>query len=327
VKRIIKQFEIIVSWKNLLQSYYAAKKGAKKGSNTCRFNYHLEKELIQLQQELIAGTYYPGPYHIFRIYDPKERTIACAPFKDRVVHHAIVDVLTPFYEKSFIHDSYASRPNKGTYNAIERAQSFLRKTRYYLKMDIEKYFDRIQHNILLQILDRKIKDPPLMDVIERIIESSPSKVGVPIGNLTSQFFANVYLDQLDHVIKDRWHIKCYIRYMDDFVAFAQEKDELHELKDRIQLYLNTYLNLTLKPTVTCIHKNSHGLNFLGMRIYPGYIRMKRENRRRSLKKAYQKMTLYEKNVITEDQMIQSMDSILSHLKRFCPNINIWVPEP
>ncbi|ETR68338.1 MAG: hypothetical protein OMM_10633 [Candidatus Magnetoglobus multicellularis str. Araruama] len=156
---------------------------------------------------------------------------------------------------------------------------------------------------------------------------SPSDVGVPIGNLTSQFFANVYLDQLDHMIKDRWCIKNYIRYMDDFVTFAHEKEELTELKDRIQTYLTHSLKLTLKLSVTCLHKNNHGLNYLGMRIYPGHIRIKRENKRRSLKNAYQKMTLYEKNVITEDQMIHSLDSIFSHLKRFYPDINLWVPEP
>jgi len=320
-------FEKVIEWENLENSFKNAIKGTGKTNASCKYFFNLENELINIQEELENEQYKPGKYHFFKIYDPKERTIAVAPFKDRVVHHALVEVLKMVYEPCFIYDSYATRVNKGTHKAICRAQKFLRNHDYYLKMDIEKFFDTVDHDILLNILKRKIRDKKIINLLEKLIRNYPANKGLPIGNLTSQFLANVYLDPFDHFIKEKMRIKGYLRYMDDFVLFKDSNDFLKDLKQCIINYLNDELKLTLQKKATNMHRASHGLNFLGMRIYPGIIRVKRQNRRRSVKKLSKRINLWKEGLIEEEKMIQSLNSIVSHLKYFSPYISYWVPEP
>jgi RNA-directed DNA polymerase len=298
-------------------------KGSGKTTATCKFFYNLEAEILRLREELLQHTYRPDAYRYFRIFDPKERVIAVAPFRDRVVHHAVVRILTPIYERVFIHDSYATRPNKGTHAAIQRTQHFLKRWPWYLKSDIVKYFDHVDHDILLNIIERKIKDRRLFELLERIIRNSATVgKGLPIGNLTSQFLANVYLDPFDHEIKDKLCIKGYLRYMDDFVLFGNSKRELSDLNRVIKQFLSDQLKLRLKIKSSWLNRSSHGLSFLGMRIFPRFIRVKPENRKRSMKKMNHVIKKWELGQLNEERMVQSLASIVGHLRYFCPNVNI-----
>ncbi|KPA16605.1 RNA-directed DNA polymerase, partial [Candidatus Magnetomorum sp. HK-1] len=166
----------------------------------------------------------------------------------------------------------------------------------------------------------------LLNLIEKLIRNTPSGQGLPIGNLTSQFFANVYLDGFDHAVKEQWRIKKYIRYMDDFVIFGNSKEELKDTQKNVGQYLFKNLKMILHPS-TCIHRNNHGLNFLGMRIFPNHIRVKLENRRRSIRKIIKKIQDYKNNEIDDLVLQQSIESIVTHLKFFCPHNPVWVPEP
>lgn len=207
--------DAFLSFENLYSAFKKAFKGTKNYA-AFQFAYQVEKELFQLHQELAQEVYLPGDYAYFTTYDPKERMISVAPFRDRVVHHALVNILEPIYEKRFIYDSYATRKGKGTHRAIRRAQEFLKSNHWYLKMDIRKYFDSINHQVLLAILRRTIKDAFILRLSEKIVAKGGNGVtgvtgvtGLPIGNLTSQFFANVYLDIFDHYIKEDLRVKCY----------------------------------------------------------------------------------------------------------------------
>jgi hypothetical protein len=325
VRRAGHLFEKVIAYDNLLAAFRLARRGCGNTPEACRFFFYLEPELLRLQDELQAGRYQPGAYWYFTIHDPKERVIAVAPFRDRVVHHAIVRVLTPVYEPAFIFDSYATRPGKGTHAAIVRTQQFLRRFRWYLKTDIAKYFERVDHEFLLGLLQRKLKDRRMLDLLERIIHNSPTPgKGLPIGNLTSQFLANVYLDPLDHDLKDTLGLRGYVRYMDDMVCFSDSKPLLREVQVRIEDFLCIRLALSLKPSATQLNRASHGLSFLGMRLFRRAIRVKPENRRRSLRRLRQALSAWQLGDITEEHMQQSLTSIVGHLRYFCPGFSLPV---
>lgn len=312
--------EKFLSFENLYVAYKKAYRGTKNYSSYC-FAFNADRELLQLQDELAAGTYKPGDYAYFTIYDPKERIISVAPFRDRVAHHALVNVLEPVYEKRFIHDSYATRKEKGTHKAILRAQEFMRNNRWYLKMDIRKYFDSINHSILNQIISRKIKDRFILNLCEIIIGKGGNGVsGLPIGNLTSQFFANVYLDIFDHFIKDELRIKYYIRYMDDFCIFSNNKIELKKMRDEIAKFLKSKLLLHVKESAVLINSRIHGLPFLGVRIFPSMIRLRKENFKRSFNRLKTNEWLYRKGYIGYEKYNCSTQSIVAHLNHWGNNL-------
>jgi RNA-directed DNA polymerase len=323
MKRVGHLLEQIATYNNLMAAFQLARRGCGNTPAVCRFFFHLEPEILRLQQELLNHHYQPGAYRYFKVYDPKERTIAVAPFRDRVVHHAIVRVLAPIYEQVYISDSYATRTNKGTHRAILRVQHFLRGYSWYLKSDIEKYFERVDHEILMMLLKRKIKDRLLINLLDRIVHNAPEPgKGLPIGNLTSQFLANVYLDPLDHLIKDRLRVGGYVRYMDDLLLLANTREELVAHQQTIEDYLGCRLALSLKPSATWINRSGHGISFLGMRIFPGIIRVKPENRRRSLKRLKATLSLWRNCELDEDRMINSAVSIIGHLRYFCPKMPV-----
>jgi len=314
MKRIGFLFEQVSAFSNLLFASQKALKASGGSPEGQAFLYNLENELLNLKREMQNGSYKPGPYRYFNISDPKDRIISVAPFRDRVVHHALVNVLEPIYAKVFIFDSYATRKNKGTHKAIFRAQQFLRKNKWFLKTDVQKYFDSIDRSVLKQILQRKIKDKRLLNILHLIIDNGgQGNTGLPIGNLTSQFFANVYLDQLDHYLKDQQGLKYYIRYMDDMVVFSESKEKLKAVKKEISLFLNERLNLKLKESATFINQQLNGLSFLGRRIFPGLIRLKKENLKRSMKKLQLREKQYLAGKIEQSEFINSAQSILAHI--------------
>ena len=223
----------VVSFENLLRAFRKARRGKRRKPAVASFELNLERELLRLQRDLESGEYQPGDYRLFTIYERKPRVIAAAPFRDRVVHHAVMNVIEPGLDRTFIHDSYACRKGKGTHAAITRYQTWARHYAYVLRMDVARYFPSIDHMRLKEKLHRRIKDRHMLALLECIIDSSPAierpwlgyfegddlltplerRGGIPIGNLTSQFFANLYLDDVDHFIKERLCVKAYLRYV------------------------------------------------------------------------------------------------------------------
>jgi len=240
-------FEKIASFENLLFAAKQAQKGKKMKHNVSEFNFGLEGEILKLQEELRSQAYMPGKYRHFYVNDPKRRLISAAPYRDRVVHHAFCNVIEPLFDRTFIYDSYACRAGKGTHKAINRCQRFVRANKYVLQCDIRKYFPSVNYRILLSIITRKIRDKKVMWLAELIINSvscltservgglaglpayrhtglqANPQTGIPIGNLTSQFFANLYLNELDYFVKFDLGEKHYLRYMDDFLIFSKNK--------------------------------------------------------------------------------------------------------
>ena len=313
MQRIGNLRETFLSFSNLHTAWKKAFKSTKT-AEAYEYSFHLERNLFALQEELVAGSYLPGDYRYFSITDPKERIISVAPFRDRIVHHALVNILEPIYERAFFYHSYATRKNKGAHKAISQAQAYMRKNRWYLKMDIAKYFDSIDHTILFDLLSRKLKDKFILSVCRKIMDKGgDGERGLPIGNLTSQFWANVYLDRFDHFIKDELALPYYLRYMDDFVVFSNEKDFLKRLRRLMEDYLLLNLKLYTKPAATMLNSRLHGLPFLGVRIFPSTIRIKRENFKRSFARLKLREKEYTQGIISYGKYSASMMSLISHL--------------
>jgi len=327
VKRIGYLSEELCSFQNLHKAFRRAFGASGRHQEACEFHFHLEKELLRLKEELEDNTYQPSPYRYFEISDPKKRTISVAPFRDRIVHHALVGILEPVFEKRFIYDSYATRKEKGTHKAIRRAQEFMKKNYFFLKTDVAKYFDSISHDILMELLRTKIKDENVLILAERIIRNSDTSreiqegVGLPIGNLTSQFFANVYLDPQDHYMKDKLGVKYYIRYMDDMVMFSDSRNELKSLLKQMRFFLRDRLKLVLKERVTQINTRLHGLPFLGFRVFPNLLRIRQENFRRLKGRMRQREKEFENGLISEETFVMSVRSMFEHIG-FADSLNL-----
>lgn len=219
-------FEQIVTFENLILASKKALRGKRSKHTASRYFFHLEKAAIILQEELVSEAYKPRPYHQFLIYEPKVRNISSSDFRDRIVHHAICRIIEPSFERRLIYDSHACRVGKGSHKALERCQGFVKKYEYFLKCDIRKYFESVNHALLKNLLKRLFKDEKLLRLLEVIIDHVPESYepgrGIPIGNLTSQHFANLYLGELDHFLKDRLRVKGYLRYMDDCVPRTRQ---------------------------------------------------------------------------------------------------------
>ncbi len=310
MKRINGLFDKLITYENLYTAFKKAYRGCSKSREAMGFNVRLETELIKLRNELTRRNYKPGGYRQFRIYDPKERDIAVAPFRDRVIHHAIVNVLEPVYERIFIHDSYATRKNKGTHKAVLRVQEFLKKNEWYLKTDINKYFDSVNHEILIRIIEKKIKDRDMIWLIERIIKAVPSERGIPIGNLTSQFLANVYLDPLDHFLKDHLRLKYYVRYMDDIVILSNDKEYLKYILGEMRDFVETKLKLVQKDRAVYMNRRSNGIGFCGARIFPNYLRIKRHSLKRGIDKFKKRQSAFKSGELNEINYTASVASII-----------------
>ncbi len=327
MKRIGYLSEELCSFQNLHKAFRRAFGASGRHQEAYEFHFHLEKELLRLKKELEDNAYRPSPYRYFEISDPKKRTISVAPFRDRIVHHALVGILEPVFEKRFIYDSYATRKEKGTHKAIRRAQEFMKKNYFFLKTDVAKYFDSISHDILMELLRTKIKDENVLILAERIIRNSDTSreiqegVGLPIGNLTSQFFANVYLDPQDHYMKDKLGVKYYIRYMDDMVMFSDSRNELKDLLKQMRFFLSDRLRLVLKERVTQINTRLHGLPFLGFRVFPNLIRIRQENFRRLKGRRRQREKEFENGLISEETFVMSVRSMFEHIG-FADSLNL-----
>lgn len=282
----------LTSYDNLYSAYKKARKGKSFKPYVVEFEKDLENNLINLQTELLLHSYNPKPLKSFIIRDPKTRTISKSEFRDRVIHHAVCNIIEPIFDKTFIYDSFANRKKKGTLKAIERFNHFKRivsknhsRNCYVLKADIKHYFDEVNHKILVNIIKKKIKDERIIWLIRKIIDNYKT-VGMPLGNLTSQFFANVYLNEIDQFVKHNLKVKHYIRYVDDFVILESNKDILEDYKTRINSFLKDKLAIQLHPNKSKIVRYSNGVNFLGFRIFKHHILLRRNNIRTMKRRFY-----------------------------------------
>jgi len=305
-------FDSIIEFRNLLQAYRKASRANNNKYKAYKFFFNLEKELLTLGYDLNNDCYSPGKLTKFKIYDPKEREISAAPMRDRVVYHAIFNLLEPVFERYMIADSYACRKGKGSHAAVKRAQSFLRCSKWYLKADIRKYFESIDHEVLMKVLSGRIKDDRTLNLFRNIIGVGESTKGLPIGNLTSQHFANLYLSKFDHYVKDFLGIKSYLRYKDDFVIFHNDKEYLKKMLVKIRVFLQNDLKLVLKEKAVFINKDQNGLSFLGWRIYTTTIRIRRQNFARSVKKIRKRLVEFSNGIIDDEKLQQSLASIEGH---------------
>lgn len=284
-------FSRLASFDNLLAAFRQARRGKRRKPAVAEFEARLEVELPRLQDELLTGAYNPGPYRSFYVNEHKRRLITAAPFRDRVMHHALLRVLEPAFEPAFISDSYACRIGKGQHRALGRYQAWSRRYRYVLRGDVVKFYPSVDHDILLRLVQRRVRDRRLLALAAMIVESGAGildaecpvywfdgdtlftplerKRGLPIGNLTSQFFGNVYLNELDHFVKERLRCHAYLRYMDDFALFGDAPEELASHRRSIEQCL-AGLRLALQADRTRVWRTSDGAEFLGFRVYPGH---------------------------------------------------------
>lgn len=310
-------FDSMVAFDNLWRAAHRAWRGKKDKIRIAEFYFHLEREILQLQEELIADRYQPRPYRIFLVTEPKHREIASADFRDRVVHHAIVQVLEPLFERRLIYHSYACRVGKGSHAAVRQAQIYAQRFPYFLKCDIRKYFRSVDHATLNHLLVQIIKDRKVLALLSRIIAHPvaghlPGK-GIPIGNLTSQHFANLYLGELDHFIKERLRVVGYLRYMDDFLCFGTTPSYLHGLHFEIRHFLEERLLLSLKEQATLLAPVTEGVPFLGFRIFPGTIRLQRKGVIRLRRKLRARELDYHQGIIDEGLLSRTVGSMIGHL--------------
>jgi len=302
-----------------------ARKCKKYRDYVLEFSYNLEENLLKLREELLSQTYCHGSYREFIVCDAKKRHIKAAPFRDRVVHHALCHIIEPIFNKGFIYDSYACRENKGTHSATKRLQSFLKINGpvYCLQADISKYFDSVDHNVLLSLIKKKIKDQRVIWLIKEIIDSCCVHriyknlfdfriTGIPIGNLTSQLFANIYLDQLDQFVKHQLRMKYYVRYMDDFLILHPSRQNLHQIKQEVGMFLQEKLNLKLHPKKVNIFPTRNGICFLGYRNFINYRLLRKDTVKRFIKrtKIYQKRL--DAGLMTQEKFNNSLQSWLAY---------------
>ncbi len=307
-------FYHIISTSNLLSAWREFRCGKNKKPDIQKFEFNLEKNILDIHFSLRRKTYINEPYVPFYVYDPKRRHIHKAEVRDRVVHQAIFRQLYKVFDSSFIYDSYACRFNKGTHSGVNQLERFLRKeTQNYtrnvwvLKCDISKFFDSIDHEILKDILFSKIKCPETKWLLNNIIKSfeKTKGKGLPLGNVTSQLFANVYMNIFDQYIKHKLKIKYYVRYCDDFVIVSQEKKFLESIIPKIFEFLKTELELKLHPRKVEIRKLSQGIDFLGYVILPHYRVLRTSTKKRLLRKAKENLS---------KGSIDSYLGVLSHCK-------------
>jgi len=321
----------IYDFKNLVLAYKKARKGKTKKYYVIEFEKHLIKNLLELQKELKNHSYSPKPLKKFIIRDPKTRKISKSIFRDRIVHHAIVNILEPIFEKVFIYDSYASRKKKGQHRALKRFDYFKRKVskngkrlnridnNYVLgscfKADIKHYFGNVNHTILINLLKKKIKDNNTIWLINKILKNFNNKEkGMPLGNLTSQFFANVYLNELDYFIKHKLKAKYYIRYVDDFVILYESKKQLEIWKEQINKFLRNRLEIELHPEKSKIISLHKGISFLGFRIFYYYKLLKKSNINQIKINLNEWKKLYEKGLINSEKLIIKFEGWSAHAK-------------
>jgi len=308
-------FDRIISLENLFSAWDAFRSDKRNKRDVLQFEWHLEENIFQLHRELKNKIYQHGPYTSFYINDPKQRHIYKASVRDRVLHHAVFSVMNPLFEETFIPTSFSCRVNYGTHKGIEFLERMMRATMqngtrdcFVLKCDIQKFFDSVDHKTLIEIISRRIKDQNVIKLLKSVVESYAAgadtrererervnlvpREGIPIGNLTSQLFANIYMNEFDQFMKCGLHIKHYVRYTDDFAIVSSDRVYLKSLIKPMSKFLDDYLSLNLHPKKIFIRKLNQGIDFLGYIIFPKHRLLRTKTKRRMLAKFTEKIVAY-----------------------------------
>jgi RNA-directed DNA polymerase len=326
-------YPCICAFDNLYLAHRKARRGGKrKKPEVADFEHNLGENLLRLQEELQTQTYRPGPYRSFIHIERKERKISAAPYRDRVVHHALINVINPIFEARLIHDTYANRVGKGTHRALDRAQHFAQRYTYVLKCDVREFFPSVDHTILHGLLARHIGCARTLWLVDRILESGAGVLadrytpvyfpgddlfsinrprGLPIGNLTSQHWANLYLHPLDLFVKQTLRCRPYLRYCDDFLLFAADKRSLHHWRNQVIDFLAT-LRLTLHERQAQVFPVRNGVDFLGWRVFPHYRRLRRDNVRHAVRRLQRQQAAFARGELSQEQLSASVRAWLAH---------------
>ena len=307
-------FARVASFPALVRAAQDASRGHRRSPEVADFLLEVEVNCLALERELLDGTYLPGPYHTFHSRDPKPRLISAAPFRDRVVHHALCAEIEPALERGAAPESFACRKGKGTLAALCHARAMSRRFRYVLKLDVRHFFQTARHNVLRRLLRRRIRNPGLTRLIDRILDAgapgSPAGRGLPIGNLTSQHFANFYLGPVDRLAKRELRPGGYCRYMDDVLVFGQHKPPLWDAHQRVRDLMEGSLGLALRGEVTRLAPVTEGIPFLGFRIFPGTVRFDRRGRSRWLRRMGDLERALDAGRLDEDDAARSAASLV-----------------
>jgi retron-type reverse transcriptase len=325
--------DTIAGWDNLFLAYQRASRGKRGRPDVALFEHRLEENLAVLRRELRERRYLPGPYASFFIHEPKRRLISAAPFRDRVAHHALCNLIEPSFERSFLPESFANRIGKGTHRALDSAQACARRYPYVLQLDIRQFFPSIDHAILRICLARKLKEEGVLWLINLILASGEGVLaeeyemvyfpgddllaicrprGLPIGNLTSQFWANVYLNPLDHFIKRGLRCPGYVRYVDDLLLFANEKSSLWRWKREVDERL-ARLRLTAHPG-TQPRPTLEGIPFLGFNVFPGHRRLKRRKGVFFQRRLRGLLSSWQSGEVTSEALVASIQGWCNHIR-------------
>lgn len=319
-KTIKKCFKEKLTYENLLKAHERASKYKTNRIELLKFNIDLETNIHTILNNLKTGNYKLSKYREFTIYEPKERIIKCLPYKDRIVQQwYIYEFIKPYIMKKFINTTCACIDGRGTHYAVRTTQKYMRIMKkkyndyYILKLDIKKYFYNIDKDILYNIMSKYISDKLLLELTYKFIYDNDEKVGIPIGNYTSQYFANIYLDKMDKYIKEELKVKYYVRYMDDFVILESSKEKCKELKELISKYLEEKLHLELNSK-SRYYPNKMGINFCGYRIYETHI-LVRDRCKKKIKKKIKKWNKqYDNSELDITKLKLSFGSWLGHVK-------------
>lgn len=324
----------VYTWENLYTAYCKAAKGKRSRAPGAAFEFKLEDNLIQLQDELSSEIYQPGHYTNFTIHEPKRRLISAAPFRDRIVHHALCQVIEPAFERSFIDHSYANRVGKGTHRALDTCQRWLGRYRYFLQCDVKQFFPSIDHHLLQRALNRRVQDGAIRRLIALILASGNGVLreayhmvyfagdelfasnrprGLPIGNLTSQFWANCYMNEFDHFILRRLGCPAYLRYVDDFLLFADDADSLWRWRDALIARL-AQLRLTLHEAKALVSPCREGVRFLGFQLFATHRRLVPRKGLQYRRKLSALLTGYQQGTVNRTAIDRSVRGWINHVR-------------
>lgn len=302
-------WEQVISEDNIRLAYVRAKKGKGKKRSVKKFAKNADFYLKQIRESLVNKTFTTGTYGTKTVYEPKKRTIYILPFcPDRIVQHAVMNIIVPIWNKILISESYACRPEKGMHKGSLKTMEYIRHNKYCLKCDISKFYPSINHAIMKKVIRRKIKDPNVLWLLDDIIDSFEGETNTPIGNYTSQWFGNMYLNELDEYVKQELGFKCYIRYCDDFLFFHNDKAVLHDIAKKIETFCRDKLQLKLSKCD--LFPVSRGVDFLGYRHFPKYILLRKSTAKRAKRRIKSILRRLYKHKITAGQFRSTVASYI-----------------
>ena len=309
-------FDDVASFWALWRALDRAARGKRRKKSVAEVLIERESVLLRLEEELYAGTYRPAGYRTFRIYEPKPRIISAAPFRDRIVHHALMGALEPLLERAAIADSFACRPKKGGLRALRRVQELARQWPYVLRLDIAKFFASVDHDRLLDRLRRLVADEDLRALMASFVRlgapGCPAGVGLPVGNLTSQHFANDFLGAMDDHARDHLGFGGWVRYLDDVVVFGADKAALWAGVSRLSTFLREDLALQLNARVTRVFPVTEGIAFLGFRIWPNHVRLDGPHFRRLRRRLRRLEGCIDRGRLSEDDAVRSASGLMGY---------------